>query len=47
MAHFDEMVKIRRTSLFSVLAPKEALELMKLAAKLDAVVPTVKSHKVA
>lgn len=46
--HFDEMQKIRRTgSLFSVLAPKEAVELVKLAAKLDAVVPTVKSHKVA
>lgn len=46
-AHFDEMVKIRRTSIFSVLAPKEAAELIKLAAKLDAVLPTVKSHKVA
>lgn len=47
-AHFDETQKIRRTgSLFSVLAPKEATELVKLAAKLDAVIPTVKSHKVA
>jgi len=46
-AHYEETQKIRRTSLFSVLAPKEAAELVKLAAKLDTVIPTVKSHKVA
>lgn len=47
-ARFQETQKIRRTgSLFSVLAPKEAAELVKLAAKLDSIVPMVKSHKVA